>query len=101
MATVRVLSWKGIPAQVKARSLGTRPVSLVLPDWFSQEIDRVAMRDGLIGSDAYLAEWTWSDEVERVGGAADVARRVAEELASEWGHPFADGPGLEDGPPVG
>jgi hypothetical protein len=101
MAVVRVLSWKGIPAQVKARRDGSRPVSVVMPDWFSQEIDRVAMRDGLIGSDAYLAEWTWSDEVERDGDAADVARSLAEELAATWDHPFPEARGREDDPPVG
>jgi hypothetical protein len=101
MATVRVLSWKGIPAQVKARGPGGRAISQVMPDWFGQEIDRVAMRDGVIGSDAYLAAWTWSEGVERAGDAADVARRVAEELAADWDHPFADASGAEDGPAIG
>jgi hypothetical protein len=101
MAVVRVLSWNGIPAQVKARGDGSRPVSVVMPDWFSQEIDRVAMRDGLIGTDAYLAEWTWSDEVVQDGDAADVARSVAEQLAATWDHPFPDAPRREGDPPVG
>jgi hypothetical protein len=97
MAAVRVLSWKGIPAQVKARDAGRRPVSVVLPDWFTQEIDRVAMRDGLIETDAYLAAWEWSDETERAGDAADVARSVAEELAAAWGHPFSASDAPETG----
>jgi hypothetical protein len=104
MASVRVLSWKDIPAQVKARDDGRRPVSVALPDWFTQEIDRVAMRDGLIETDAYLAAWEWSDETERAGEAAEVARSVAEELAASWGHPFspsaAPGTEDEDGPEV-
>ena len=54
MAKVRVLSWRGIPAQVKARDDAGKRVGLELPPWFSQEIDRVAMREGITGSDAYL-----------------------------------------------
>jgi cvfA/B/C family virulence factor len=90
MATVRILSWKGIPAQVKARQPGSRPVSVALPEWFGQEIDRVAMLEGLIQTDAYLSAWEWSDEIERAGDAAEVARSVAEELATAWEHPLAE-----------
>lgn len=101
MASVRVLSWKGIPAQVKARDAEGRPVSAALPDWFTQEIDRVAMREGLVETDAYLAAWQWSDPTGRPGPAAEVARLVAEELAATWGHPFDDAPAGEDGPAIG
>lgn len=100
MATVRVLSWNGIPAQVKARDTVGRPVSVPLPAWFGLEIDRVAMRDGLIGSDAYLAAWEWSDGIERAGDAAEVARAVAGELAAEWGHPLGDAREPEDDPAI-
>jgi len=85
VATVRVLSWKGIPAQVKARDAGGSRISLALPEWFAQEIDRAAMREGLTETDAYLSAWEWSDEIERPGQAAEVARAVAEELAASWG----------------
>ena len=90
MATVRVLSWKGIPAHVKARGPTGRPVSVALPDWFGQEIDRAAMREGLIQTDAYLAGWEWSAEIEQAGDAGDVARSVADELANAWGHPLGE-----------
>ena len=84
MARYRVLTWRGIPAQVKVRDDEGHRVSWPLPDRFQQEIDRVAMRDGLADSDAYLAEWTWSDEEERAGSAAEVAAAVAEELVATW-----------------
>jgi hypothetical protein len=85
MARYRVLSWRGIPAQVKASGDdGGRAVSRQLSDWFVQEIDRVAMRDGLVGSDAYLAEWKWSEYRERPGSADEVADAVAAELEAEW-----------------
>lgn len=85
MARYRILSSKGIPAQVKAgNELGQR-VSGVVPDWFTQEIDRVAMRDRIIGTDAYLEAWTWSAETEAPGTAAAVAdASVADEVA-RWG----------------
>ena len=89
MASVRILAWKGIPAQVKASEPGQRAVSVALPDWFSQEIDRVAMRDGLADSDAYLAAWEWSSPIERAGRPAEVANALAHELAAANGHPFA------------
>src|SRR5436189_4509338 len=92
MAKVKILSWNGIPAQVRAREDGARrPVNVQMPDWFGQEIDRVAMRDGLIESDAYLAAWQWSDETDHPGKAADIAQSVADELATNWGHPFTHG----------
>jgi Virulence factor len=57
----RILSWRGIPAQVKAWGEDGRAHSVLLPDWFQQEIDRRAMEQGLIGSDAYLEHWHWED----------------------------------------
>jgi hypothetical protein len=80
----RILSWRGIPAQVKAWSEDGRAHSVLLPDWFQQEIDRVAMRDGLVGSDAYLEHWNWSDDMEQEGTAEEVAARVVDELTATW-----------------
>ena len=85
MASYRVLSWDGIPAQVKASGEGQRPASVPLSDWFMQEIDRVAMDKDLIGSDEYLNRWEWSEEKERPGTPDEVASAVAAELEAEWG----------------
>lgn len=84
MARYRVLRWRDIPAQVKVRDDDGRRVSRPLPDRFQQEIDRVATREGATESDAYLAEWAWSDEEERPGGAEEVADRLVAELAAQW-----------------
>ena len=86
MARYRVLSWGEIPAQVKAieDDGAGRPVSLPLDAWFAQEIDRVAMREGLAASDAYLERWAWSDYHERPGPAAEVAADVVRELEAAW-----------------
>ena len=64
MAWVKVLSWRGIPMSVKVRDESGRRASRPMPDWFGQEVDRVAMREGLAGSDDYLEQLEWSDEVE-------------------------------------
>jgi hypothetical protein len=80
----RILAWRGIPAQVKVYREDGRAVSVPLSDWFVQEIDRVAMRDGLIGSDEYLEQWKWSEDLEREGSAEEVAAALVAELEAEW-----------------
>ncbi len=84
MTRYRILSWGGIPAQIKVVEDGRRPLSVPLPDWFTQEIDRVAMRDGLIGTDAYLERWSWSADTERAGSADEVAADLVREIEAEW-----------------
>jgi hypothetical protein len=85
MARYRVLTWNGIPSAVRAEDAAGGRVKRELPDWFAQEIDRVAMRDGLVGSDAYMEAWSWSKPVERDGTAAEVVDAVVGELVDEWG----------------
>jgi hypothetical protein len=87
MATVRILSWRGIPMSVKARGDDGRRVSRSMPDWFGKEVDRVAMREGLTGEDAYLEQLAWSDEFEEPGDAEAAAEAVVARLAAEWGQP--------------
>jgi hypothetical protein len=84
MATYKVMTWKGIPAQVKASDSSGSEASLQLPTFFQQEIDRVAMREGIIESDEYLDAWTWSEPQERDGDTDAVAEAVAAQLAEAW-----------------
>jgi len=84
MAHYRVMSWRGIPAQVKATDEAGDPVSLSLPPFFQQEIDRVAMAEDLVGTDEYLDAWEWSAVMERPGEAGAVAQEVATEISQAW-----------------
>ena len=90
MAVYQVLYWRDIPAQVRVyggRSGGRRPLSRQMPDWFQQEIDRVAMRDGMTGTDAYLDEWHWSEKRAWAGEeseAGDVAEALLKRLEDEY-----------------
>ena len=84
MAVYRVLTWRGIPAQVKVKGEGSRAISRELPERFQQQIDRVAMREGLAGTDAYLEQWEWSADVERPGEPEDILDAVLAELEETW-----------------
>ena len=78
------MSWRGIPSQVKASDDTGASVSLMLPPFFQQEIDRVAMAEGLVGTDEYLDAWVMSEEATRVGSAPEVAEAVADEAGAAW-----------------
>jgi hypothetical protein len=56
VAELIVVSWRDIPAQVIVKA-GRRTARRSLPGRFQEAIDRAAMRAGLQGDDAYLAEW--------------------------------------------
>jgi hypothetical protein len=79
VATYRILYWQEIPSQIKAED-DTDDVTVQLPDRFQHRIDLMAARRGLQDSDAYLAQWKWSDEEERAGSAEEVAAAVKAEL---------------------
>jgi hypothetical protein len=83
MATYQILYWKDIPAQVRVFH-GKRPVSKQLPERFQVEIDRVAMSEGLAGSDAYLDQWNWTEKAERVGEVEDLLDEIVSELVTEY-----------------
>ena len=80
MTRVQVLYWQDIPSVVRAGD-----VKRELPEWFQQEIDRVAMAQGLVGSDAYLEHWDWRDLEQRAGAPSDVLDAVEAELTSAYG----------------
>jgi Virulence factor len=80
---VRVLYWQQIPSLVRVTADDGTQLSHQLPDWFQQEIDRVAMEQGLIGSDAYLEQWQWRDLEPRDGAPNDVLDAVAAEVAKK------------------
>jgi Virulence factor len=75
MSRVQVLYWQDVPSVVRAGD-----VKRQLPDRFQQEIARVAMEQGLLGSDAYLEHWEWRDHGEVDCSDAEAVDRVADEL---------------------
>ncbi|HEY0415412.1 MAG TPA: virulence factor [Gaiellaceae bacterium] len=79
MARVQVLYWQEVPSVVRVGA-----VKRQLPDWFQQEIDRLAMDQGLLGSDAYLEQWEWRDLGDREGDEATLAEQVESELVEGY-----------------
>ena len=85
MARYRVLAWRDIPTQVRVTDESGARVDRAMPRWFMQEISRITMREGLAGTDDYLAAFAWSAEVEREGPPDQVADAVVAELAAARG----------------
>jgi hypothetical protein len=54
-----------------------------MPDRFQAEIDRIAMEQGLAGTDDYLNQWHWTGKLERPG---DPPRfwTLIQELEADW-----------------
>jgi hypothetical protein len=77
---VQVLYWENIPSLVKATGDDGSEVKRQLPDWFQQEIDRVAMDEGVLGADEYLERWRWSDPQDHPGSPGEAAEAVEAEL---------------------
>jgi hypothetical protein len=86
MASLTVISWRDIPAQVIVKR-GRETAKVKLSDRFHEAVDRAAMRAGKGSSDLYLAEWkrsaptTCGDDIEQE--AAAEARRIEERYSDE------------------
>ena len=79
---VRVLYWQEIPSLIRVTADDGAQLSRQLPDSFQQEIDRVAMEQGLVGSDAYLEQFVWHELDPRDGAPNDVLDAVEAELVA-------------------
>lgn len=79
----QIIYWRDIPAQIKVRS-GAARTSRSLSDRFQQAIDEAAMREGLIGTDEYLAMWRTSQWFDRDGEVEEVAAAVILELEAAY-----------------
>jgi hypothetical protein len=83
MASYQILYWQNIPSQVKAwDDLDEVKVELSLR--FVARIDQAAQAQGLAQTDDYLAQWKWSEELEREGTAEEVAEAVKKELEAQF-----------------
>jgi hypothetical protein len=83
MATYQVLSWHGIPVQVRARDKSGR-VSKKLDDRFMNAVDKAAMASKNFDDEAYTNGFVWSESLEREGSAEDVASAIVLELEEQY-----------------
>jgi len=77
MASLTVIWWRDIPAQVVARD-GRLSNKHVLPGRFQDAIDRAAVKAGLAGTDDYLGQW--HRESRECGGDLQAAVRAEVKL---------------------
>jgi hypothetical protein len=83
MATVTIVYWRDIPAQVIVRQGRRTTAKVQLSERFEKAIDRAAMRGGARDTDAYLAEWrrgdpeACGDDLEAVAAARAAAVEAA------------------------
>ena len=82
MFEYQVLYWRDIPAQLKIHA-GKRPKSQPLADRFQVWIDRVAMAEGLTGTDEYLDLWQWSDRIEYAGKMEEALPALIAEIEAD------------------
>jgi hypothetical protein len=101
MASLTVISWRDIPAQVVVKR-GRETAKAKLSERFQEAVDRAAMRAGKGSSDLYLAEWkrsepvTCGDDIEQE--AAAEARRLEERYSDEELERLVRAKGLAGGP---
>lgn len=77
MASLTIISWRDIPAQVVGRR-GRETAKVQLSPRFQEAVDRAAMRAGKGSSDAYLADWKRSEPRDC---SDDIQAEVAAEAA--------------------
>jgi cvfA/B/C family virulence factor len=79
VARYRITHWKQIPSVVEAFD-GDEVVRVQLSQRFQDLIDAVAVREGASEAEAYLEGWEQGPDLDRPGGAREVAAEVAAEL---------------------
>ena len=82
-AKFQILYWQDVPSQVKAWD-DFNEIKLELPQRFTVRIDALAQTKGLTSTDDFLAQWKWSEELERAGTAGEVAQAVKLELEAKF-----------------
>ena len=87
MASLTVIYWRDIPAQIVAetgRGRNRQQAKIELHRRFALAIDEAAMRDGADSTDDYLADWRRGAPVECSDELEVEARRVAERLEAKF-----------------
>lgn len=87
MASLTIIYWRDIPAQVVAeegRGRSRQQAKVELPRRFALAIDEAAMRGGADSTDDYLAEWRKSDAETIEGDLQEAAESRAAALDQEY-----------------
>ena len=84
MASLIIVYWRDIPAQVIVKKGRREQHKEILPERFEKAIDRAAMRGDARDTDAYLAEWKKADPVEVSDDLEAEAKKRAAELDAEY-----------------
>ncbi len=86
MATLSIVYWRDIPAQVIVKA-GRKSAKRQLSDRFQEAIDVAAMRSKAHETDAYLEEWRRSEPVvcddDLEVEAESAARKLEQEFSDE------------------
>ena len=83
MAEYRITYWRDIPCQVDA-FCGADHIKVPLDDRFQALIDTAAMRDGAVGTAAYLEGWRIGPVLSLAGTPREVAEAVAADLEGQF-----------------
>jgi len=83
MASLTIVYWRDIPAQVIVKK-GRESAKVQLTERFEKAIDRAAMRANLRDTDSYLAEWRREAPVEVSDDLQAEADRKATELETAY-----------------
>lgn len=84
MSEYQITFWRDLPSLVTARE-GDVVSKAELPPRFAEQIDQVAMDEGLTGSDAYLEGWRRSEWIAGEGTPGELVAAVISRLVQE--HP--------------
>jgi hypothetical protein len=83
MATLTIISWRDIPAQVVGKR-GRETAKVQLSARFQEAVDRAAMRAGRGSSDAYLADWKRSEPRACGDDIRSAVAQVAADIESRY-----------------
>ena len=83
MASLIIISWRDIPAQVVVKQ-GRETAKVQLTHRFQEAVDRAAMRAGKGSSEAYLADWKRSDPQPVSGELDAIAKAEAAKIEARY-----------------
>jgi hypothetical protein len=83
VATLTIISWRDIPAQVVGKR-GRETAKIQLSARFQEAVDRAAMRAGKGSSDAYLADWKRSEPQPCADDIQGVVAATAAEIEARY-----------------